>query len=348
MTSTQPAQSPYCESNSKLQFAWDSTSMGAFKDCPRKYQLSIIEGWQPKHQALPLTFGILYHKGIETFYRERDANGKSYKEAVHETVRYLLHATYYSYEVQKCTDCGEVYKSAPEICRACGNETFSPTTLRAPWETDDTQRNRQMLIRAVVWYCEQYKDSPFKTLILADGSAAVELSFRFELPKTTPGGVPYLWCGHFDRACVDQSDNIWIQDSKSTKYALSSNYFDKYSPDNQMSGYTVGSKVAFSIPAKGVMITAVQLGAEWCRYGLGFAPRTEGQQREWIADILFYIALAQQCAEEDYWPMNDKACHHYGGCQFRGVCSKSPEVREKFLESDFIRRPWNPLETREA
>jgi len=40
-------------------------------------------------------------------------------------------------------------------------------------------------------------------------------------------------------------------------------------------------------------------------------------------------------------------CHHYGGCQFREVCSKDPSARKMYLEKDFVQQVWNPLEERE-
>ena len=48
--------------------------------------------------------------------------------------------------------------------------------------------------------------------------------------------------------------------------------------------------------------------------------------------------------------MNDTACDKFGGCKFRSICSKSPQVREQFLRSDFVKLEekdqWNPLKSR--
>lgn len=41
----------------KIQYAWDSTSIGYLKTCPRLYQYTIIEGWQSKGESLHLRFG---------------------------------------------------------------------------------------------------------------------------------------------------------------------------------------------------------------------------------------------------------------------------------------------------
>ena len=56
----------------KLQLFWDSTSLGQLKECPRKYELAIIEGWEPKGQRnVHLEFGIWMHSGRERYYHER-------------------------------------------------------------------------------------------------------------------------------------------------------------------------------------------------------------------------------------------------------------------------------------
>ena len=45
--------------------------------------------------------------------------------------------------------------------------------------------------------------------------------------------------------------------------------------------------------------------------------------------------------------MNPSSCGNYGGCEFRHICSKSPQVREMFLKGDFSKGAvWNPLERR--
>src|SRR5438046_4651295 len=52
---------------SGMQLAWDSTSMGLLKECPRKYQLSILEGWTPKRTSVHLLFGLWYHGALERY-----------------------------------------------------------------------------------------------------------------------------------------------------------------------------------------------------------------------------------------------------------------------------------------
>ena len=50
-----------------LQLAVDSTSLGEFKTCPRKYLYSIILGYQPRAESPHLTFGLLLHSAREGY-----------------------------------------------------------------------------------------------------------------------------------------------------------------------------------------------------------------------------------------------------------------------------------------
>jgi hypothetical protein len=299
-----------------LQIAWDSTSLGLLKTCPRKYYYNMIEGWNPKDQALPLIFGIWFHSALE-HYDKFKALGASHDEATEKALRFILCET------------GE---------RKDG--------VWKPWTTDCSQRNRLSLIRAVVWYLEHFKEDPAKTIILADGKPAVELSFKMEIPLVSPNGDNYLLCGHLDRV-VEFADQIWVMDRKTTTSTLTDYYFSRYSPDNQMSLYTLSSRIVLPRSASGVIIDACQLLATGARFQRSFVNRTNGQVDEWMDDIQTWIKIAEGYAKAQHWPMNDTACDKYGGCKFREVCNKDPKVRKHILSSGFEKRIWNPLEARE-
>lgn len=316
----------------KIQFAWDSTSLGWLKECPRKYQYSMLEGYRTKHTSVHLDFGGWYHKGLETYDR-LVAEGKTHDEAQDEMVGQAMEWTW-----------------DREHGRA--------------WSTDHNLKTRETLIRSLVWYTEQFgKNDPATTVILTNGRPAVELSFKLELdrgpsqqPKVKsepdnvlPGGImtalpqqPYILCGHMDRV-VDYLGGTYIMDRKTSTVTIGSVYFDQYDPDNQMSLYTLAGRIIYDLPVKGVIIDAAQIAVGFTRFSRGFTHRTEAQLNEWLTDAYYWFGLAEEFATKGYWPMNDKSCHKYGGCPFRKVCNKSPEVRDKFLENDFRKEEWNPL-----
>jgi len=316
----------------QIQFAWDSTSLGWLKECPRKYQYHMILGLRSKSESVHLRYGQLYHSALEHYDKARALN-LDHEEALLDVVQIAMNATW---------DNG------------------------APWEPDHPSKTRETLIRSIIWYLDHFKDDPAQTVLLANGKPAVELSFRMELDYSPNYGVrqypdgyteedvsreeakfnkPYVLCGHLDRV-VNYSGGAYVMDRKTSGSTITSNYFDQYDPDNQMSLYTLAAKVIYQTPVKGVIIDAVQVAVGFSRFSRGFTYRTDAQIEEWLADTKHWLRLAEAYATEGYWPMNDKSCHKYGGCAFRKICSKDPSMRQKFLDSDFVTHPWNPLEVR--
>lgn len=318
----------------KIQFAYDSTSLGLLKTCPRLYQYTMIDGWQAKDENVHLRFGGEYHTTLED-YDKLKAKGMSHDDAMREAIHQLLIRTF-------------------------------------GWETDSSTKagkykNRKSLLALVIDYLDKFADDPAETFILEDGKPGVELSFRFELdwgPRAAEGFLydehgdglgaklaqPYLLSGHLDRV-VSFQDSLFVMDRKTATSTLSDYYFVQFEPSTQMTLYSLAGKVVLNAPIKGVMIDAAQIKLEDNHsYVRRFTFRTEGQLEEWVHDLKFWFAQAESYAEANYWPMNDTACSMYGGCKFRDICSKDPGVRENFLKSKFNQLPveerWNPLKSR--
>jgi hypothetical protein len=333
---TRETRSPFLP-GTDIQFAWDSTSLGYLKTCPRLYQYIMIDGWGSQDESVHLRFGSEYHIALEQYDHHR-AEGLDHEEALRATVAGILIRT---------TD-------------------FRPD----PETKAGKYKNRDSLLRLVIDYIDKYEEDPAKTYIKADGSPAVELSFSFELewgPVAQPvlelvdnprinesfvtfaKGQPYLLCGHLDRV-VEYMDSLFVMDRKTTTTTLSSYYFAQFDPNNQMSLYSLAGQVVLDSPIKGVIIDGAQILIDASRFVRHITYRTNDQQEEWLKDLKYWLALAESYATEGYWPMNDTACDKFGGCRFREVCSKSPHVRDRFLESRFtkleVNNRWNPLRPR--
>jgi hypothetical protein len=149
----------------------------------------------------------------------------------------------------------------------------------------------------------------------------------------------------------------YIVTHNTTTAAPSSWFFSQFEPDNQMSLYSFAGQVVLGTPVRGVIIDAAQILEDESRFGRGFTYRTPAQTQEWLADLRYWLTLAEQYAVNNYWPMNDKSCDHYRsekddrtGCPFRGICGKDPSVRETFLKTQFTKLEekdrWNPLKPR--
>lgn len=293
-----------------LQIAWDSTSLGTYKECPRKYELTIKNSWVPRETNVHLTFGLHFHAALEQ-YDHTKAQGADHETAVRSAVRRAL------------TDSWDFGRNRP-------------------WNSDDKNKNRYTLVRTVIWYLEHFKEDIAHTIILANGKPAVELSFRFELDIKAPSNEPYLLCGHLDRLALI-NDEPYIVDRKTSKNSIENGFFDKFNPDNQMSTYDLAGKVAFGIDTKGILIDAAQVLITGSRFRRGFTHRTPEQRNEWLEDTAWWLEDAAKSAIRGHWRMNDKSCGNYGGCPFRGICNKSPLAREQWLGGMFHKRTWDPL-----
>jgi len=336
---TEPiTRSPFLP-NSKVQFAWSSLTIGLIKECPRKYQYMVIDGWAPREESIHLRFGIEYHQALQDYAIAR-AEGMKHEDAIHEAIR-ALHNRVHDWVVDRSTRAGK-YK------------------------------NRETIIGIVIDYLDHFGESdPAETYILEDGSPAVELSFRFELdwgPNTKShiemeGNLmevvsgekkatriyeqPYLLCGHLDRI-VDFAGDLYVMDRKTSVSTIGGYWMDQWTPSNQMTLYTLAGKIMLNSPVKGVIIDAAQVLLEKPNaFARGFAYRTEDQLTEWLADLRYYLREAEDFATANYWPQNDTACTKYGGCPFKEVCSKSPAIRETLLKASFdqtgIENAYNPF-----
>lgn len=322
--STEPRAGGSFSADGVYQVAWDGTSLDTYMQCPRKYLLRIVEGWAPAQGNAILRYGQIRHRAHEVYAGQR-ARGVSKDDALDAAVQVAL---------EESVGLDELAALGPK--------------------KDANKRTRANLVRAVVWWAEEFgdEDDPVQTVVLPDGRPAVELSWTLPLMERAPGGESYMLCGHFDRL-VTYCGAPFVDEYKHTTASLSKYYWARYSPNVQVSTYSAAARVLLPGGVKGVLIEAEQLGVTFARFERHFAHRSTGQSNEWLRTAVRWIKRAEHDAarraagDPDAFPMNESACGNYGGCAFRGICSKSPEVRRNFLAADFTQEElWDPLRTR--
>lgn len=306
-----------------LQLAIDSTSLGEFKLCPRRYYYSIVLGYQTKIESVHLTFGILLHGARERYDHARAA-GQAHQSALRTALGWVLDQTW-------------------------------NRELSRPWTSDHKTKNRETLLRSTVWYLDQFAEGdPLETIILSNGKPAVELSFRFDSGYVSAGGESWLYCGHLDRIARLNSEP-YIVDLKTTEHGIDAHWFAKFTPFNQFSMYAAAGQVAFAVPVRGVIVDGLQVGVGFTRVQRGLVAREPAGLDEWHRANRRWLEFMDSCAREAgvwepdptaAWPMNEQSCDKWGGCPFRPVCSRPPTARAQWLASDYRRRVWDPLQRR--
>lgn len=308
-------QSPVSSYNAQtgLQEYWDATSITLAQTCLRKYYYKNFRGLTPKNLSVHLWFGGHYATAHEHFYKHR-AEGIDYEDALRMVVKEAIKNTW-------------------------DKENGRPYEFKTKDGMPETAKTRFNLIRSIIWYLEEFgKDSQsMETYHFPDGTPAVELSFTLDIDDDL------ILCGHLDQV-VKYGDDLYVMDQKTTGNAISQYFFNYFSPDNQMSLYTWAGQAILKTPVRGVIIDAAQIGVGFTRFGRGFTHRTPAQLEEWLAGARYTIDLARMATERNFYPMNLASCGNYGGCEYRGLCSRSPQVRENFIKGDFDEgNRWDPV-----
>jgi hypothetical protein len=354
---------------------WDATAIRSFMECPRKFQLSMLQGWD-KIGNLDIEFGRIYHEACEMFdklrlvgWEQEAASWEVFKRFFFET-QGALETTYLP--VWRCLDPAQVpqikdptkltanrkrceYAKTDqfdghrqgECCPGCGGATCDDWVVIAP----NRNKNRDTLLRTILHYCDTADDrvQPWR---FPDGTPAVELSFRLPLPLTSPDGDPYLLCGNMD-GMIEFAGEIVPRERKTTKNTPGLYFFDKYAPDVQIDTYDLAAWVLYSdlLDPKphGVMVEVTQVTPNFTKIERQIVTVPEERREEWMRDLTYWIKQAEACAKENYWPKNEASCGMNGGCPFREVCRMAPSSRKRFMPGErFVKREvlWNPLDVR--
>lgn len=192
-----------------------------------------------------------------------------------------------------------------------------------------SNRNLDTLLRAIVWYYLQYKDEVLKTVLLPNGYPALEARFERAIPNST-----YRFSGRLDRI-VEIDGGMYPMDHKTTTQTVNSYYFNQYNPDIQMQAYVWGLRALYGNQVRGVLVNACQTAVHFSRYMRHLITFTETQMEEFEYELNLSVDAANAMRDNNYYPRNEASCGMYGGCQFRRVCSVSPEYRADVLEEEF-------------
>lgn len=294
----------------RIMFAWDSTSIGLFKTCPRKFYYSVVMGYEPATMAPPLAFGIALHSVMDTWHKLLAAN------------------------IDKQT-------AFIRVTRLAG-------LLGEQLPIGDNTRTKETLVRTTVWFLDQFWDDHLITVKLPSGKAATEL--HFELPFMEYLGINTFICGHIDRLATwqgkafvaDLKTTKYQLDSRFFEGFKPSTQMSLYIT----ACHLIANKYQELPPAHGVIIDGVQLGVNFSRFGRQVIPYSLEEVNEYIENLQYWIRQAMDACKNNHFPANEESCNKYSGCHFRDICSKPAARRDTFLNGTFKQRTWDPLKPR--
>ena len=282
------------------QLIFDRSSLTNADKCLFYYQKKDIERWRSPRNNIAAAFGTLVHASLEEY--DHVLTFATYEEAVDAAVKKAL-------------------ELAPELA-----------------ESEDNARTPETLVRAVVWYCDKYRNDPFKTAVIDIGDGpqvAVELRYEVDIPNTD-----YRMSGRIDRLAVYDGD-LYIIDRKTTKLTITQKYLNSFMPGWQFATY-LWALPYMGLKVKGVLVEACQTmvnGTRWERERITM-PRANLAEHE--REIQNMVSRIDKAWEENFWPKSMASCNMYGGCEMRFVCNAPVGMRERFLKDRFEVVPYTP------
>lgn len=299
----------------------DNTALSAYMRCPSEYHKSMV--LHRRNDGIPspsLGFGGTWHKALETHYKAAECSEADLIDQVitESSVHWVDHQIPDDYRTLD-----RLHLEYKKYLRKYG----------LPWREE---------FKTFGWFL----------------NPLVEISGEIDL------GARHPYAFKIDRIGKIQSQNF-IEDHKTTS-RFDKNYFRQYELDNQMMGYAASAELITGVTITGVRINLAVIhknDSEFVQRTVSFSrPRLDDWKRNldvWFGKIENSMeklreysviaggdAVAIQNKIDEAFPMNLWACNgrKYGSCQYVGVCSMPPHLRQRSLEDDFAVMPWNPLE----
>lgn len=155
-------------------------------------------------------------------------------------------------------------------------------------------------------------------------------------------GAAHSYTGKIDR--VIKAQGLYFVEDHKTTSRWSAGYFRQYELKNQMMGYAWMAQLFTGKPIAGVRINAHVCRTKDSQFERQIISFSQDRLKEWAQNYNGWVLRMERDIQANDFPRNLDACDgKYGMCQYAGVCSSSPGIRERVLEMDFAEAPWNPL-----
>lgn len=277
-----------------------------FLTCPRKFELSHIHHWKPKHTSIHLHAGGAFAKGMEVTRKAFYQQGLSSERAIELGWRAVV-------------------------------EAYAEYTA----ETNDIKTAERMASALLYYFTAFSLDTDFLTpLRYENGPPSVEFSFVLPLDIAHPEtGDPILLGGRFDMLAQHTNGDLYVVDEKTTSQ-LGSSWVDSWKLDSQFTEYCWAAR-QYGHHVSGAVIRGISILKNGHAHAQSIQMRPQWMIERWYAQLLRDIRRMVDAWESGMYDFNlSHGCKLYGGCQFRLICASANPTR--WLEADFVQRPYQP------
>lgn len=291
---------------------FDSSSISAFRSCPRKFELEFLHHWRPGEQSVHLHAGGAYAHGLEAARSAYYVAGESDDNATALGLKALM----------------EFY----------GDYSCPP----------DSAKSLERTAGALEYYMTKYplgSDQATPIEVPAPKERGIEMGFTEPIDLDDPemrhpeSGDPLLYAGRADMLVDYQNMKLGLDDK--TTSSLGATWPRQWDLRSQFTGYSWGFGKA-GIKLSGWLIRGVSILKTKYDTMEAITYRPDWQIERWHAQLKRDILRLKGMWAAGYFDYNlDHACSEYGGCTFRQAClMRDPTA---LLEQQFARRRWDPI-----
>lgn len=289
----------------------DSSMLGAYKSCPRKFYYQYLRHLRGSETSIHLVAGGAFAAALET-------------------VRLLL----WSPEPPPFEDA--IHAGRLTAIKHFENHDFEGENKDLP-----------NILLAIEDYFLHFgvHDDPIQPFMRSNGKPAVEFSFAM------PTGIPHpetgediLYVGRFDMVgerSIGGKKQLFAVDEKTTGQ-LGPSWQKSWDLRSQFTGYCWAAQ-EHGYPVGGAIVR----GMSFLKKSFGFAEvityRAAHEIDAWKATTRDIIMQTIRDWESGIFYQNfDSACTSYSGCPYTLLCkTRDPE---RWVEANFVEVPWNPME----
>lgn len=285
-----------------LTFSFRSNSrLSTAKSCMRRYFFAYEKKLIGGKRALPLDFGLAWHKAMDKLWTLYCWEGIKDRETV---VRFA-------------------HKAFVDEWTALGNPFPVPLEL----EKEYLPRTPGVALEMLYSYFDtraQYLD---KIVLIS-----VEEPFAVPIDPSDP---TKFYVGYLDKV-FSEVGRYWVEEHKTTTlYSKTAGfqlrYIEGFDPNSQIDGYGYALKLMYpQHKPMGVIIDAALVHKDHHNI-FQFIPinKSAGFANDWLEDTLYWWERIDEAIERGRFPKNDASCQQqFGTCPYRNICAFTPNINQ--------------------
>lgn len=241
---------------------------------------------------------------------------------------------------------GSCWHKALEVhYKTNGDSDMVFMAIQSSWEEHGKSDDHRTKDRVWLSY-QQYVDKfgrpdseEAKTVGAEDGQPLVEIA-----ANVLWEGAEHPYAGKIDRI-IQLAGQYYVQDHKTTS-RMGDYYFNQFELSNQMMGYIwIAQKLIPGIKISGVSINAHCVLKRESKFARQIISYSKERLEEWAENYNTWIRKLKDSYEKDEFPGDYSECDgKYSMCEYAGVCSMPPALRQRTLDFEYEVKPWNPME----